>query len=155
MYQDKTFQGWYTAKTGGDKVEAGKTKFTKPTTLYAHWKDYVGVKVSLDANGGTTVRTHTYTTVYPGVLPEKLPTPARTGYKFVGWYTERTNGYLVTDAEIYEADTQLYAHWQRAVSRTGNPKTGDQVRLELAGTVLAAAAVGLVAAVVIKKRKKS
>jgi uncharacterized repeat protein (TIGR02543 family) len=32
-----TFKGWYTKKQGGKKITA-KTKFTKNTTLYAHWK---------------------------------------------------------------------------------------------------------------------
>jgi hypothetical protein len=35
---DKTFDGWYTEKTGGNKITSSTT-FSSYTVLYAHWKD--------------------------------------------------------------------------------------------------------------------
>ena len=32
-----TFDGWYTEKTGGEKVHTYITVFTADTTVYAHW----------------------------------------------------------------------------------------------------------------------
>ena len=157
------FQGWYTEKDGkGDLVVPGgaskATVFKTDATVYAYWKEFEPVTVTLNAKGGTmrlngkNVSSTTMETKWPGVLDGALPTPGRTNYKFLGWYTGA--GIKVDEDTIFLRDTTIYARWQRAVSRTGNPKTGDQVRLGLAIGILAVAAVGLGAAVVIKKRKK-
>lgn len=157
------FQGWYTEKDGkGSLVVPGgaskATVFKTDATVYAYWKEFEPVTVTLNAKGGTmrlngkNVSSTTMETKWPGVLDGALPTPGRTNYKFLGWYTGA--GIKVDEDTIFLRDTTIYARWQRAVSRTGNPKTGDQVRLGLAIGILAVAAVGLGAAVVIKKRKK-
>ena len=158
--EGKTFAGWYTTEDNkGIQIEANDIIPDNVTTLYAHWNDFQSVDVTLKAMGGTmkldgkTVREGTIATKWPGVLSQTLPTPARTGYKFLGWYT--ADGYKVDQNTRYTGTTNvIYAHWERAVSRTGNPKTGDQVRLGLAVGVLAVAAVGLTTAVVLRKRKK-
>lgn len=157
------FQGWYTEKDGkGDLVVPGgaskATVFKTDSTVYAYWKEFEPVTVTLNAKGGTmrisgkNVSSTTMDTKWPGVLDGALPTPGRTNYKFLGWYTGA--GIKVDENTVFLRDTTIYARWQRAVSRTGNPKTGDQVRLGLAIGILAVAAAGLGAAVVIKKRKK-
>ena len=157
------FQGWYTEKDGkGSLVVPGgaskATVFKTDATVYAYWKEFEPITVTLNAKGGTmrlngkNVSSTTMETKWPGVLDGALPTPGRTNYKFLGWYTGA--GIKVDEDTIFLRDTTIYARWQRAVSRTGNPKTGDQVRLGLAIGILAVAAVGLGAAVVIKKRKK-
>lgn len=158
--EGKTFAGWYTTEDSkGVQIEANDIIPDSVTTLYAHWNDFQSVDVTLKAMGGTmkldgkTVREGKIATKWPGVLSQTLPTPARTGYKFLGWYT--ADGYKVDQDTRYTGTTNvIYAHWERAVSRTGNPKTGDQVRLDLAVAVLAVAAVGLTTAVVLRKRKK-
>lgn len=42
-----------------------------------------------------------------------LPEPTRDHYSFAGWYTDPTNGELITAASIFEElnDITLYAHW--------------------------------------------
>lgn len=40
-WEEYTFDGWYTAGTGGEKVTAG-TAFDRDDTVYAHWKDKDG-----------------------------------------------------------------------------------------------------------------
>ena len=60
-YSGYTFQGWYDAATGGNKIgDAGKTyKPSKDTTLYAHWElipteecNYITNKTTLSATMG-------------------------------------------------------------------------------------------------------
>lgn len=158
--EGKTFAGWYTTEDNkGVQIEANDIIPDSVTTLYAHWNDFQSVDVTLKAMGGTmkldgkTVREGKIATKWPGVLSQTLPTPARTGYKFLGWYT--ADGDKVDQNTRYTGTTNvIYAHWERAVSRTGNPKTGDQVRLGLAAGILAVAAVGLTTAAVLRKRKK-
>ncbi len=153
------FEGWYYKdRTGKEQpVEIGKTEFTADTTVYAKWKVFEPVTVTLKCQRGTmtvdgkSVSQGTMQTKWPGVLDGTLPTPARTGYKFQGWYTYA--GVKVDENTMFLRDTTIYARWVSAVSRTGNPKTGDQIALEAAVAVLVVAAVGLGAAVIIKKKQ--
>lgn len=106
-----TFDGWYTAKTGGEKI----TSASKVTTfgshpLYAHWtpRQYT---VTFDPTGGTVTpqsKTVTYDSRY-----DSLPTPTRTGYNFNGWYTAKAGGTKVTTETKVTATANhtLYAHW--------------------------------------------
>ena len=153
------FGGWYTQKDGkGDLVKAGSTEFQTDSTVYAYWIAFEPVTVTLKCQRGSmtvdgkTVTTGTMQTKWPGVLDGTLPTPARSGWKFQGWFTAA--GIKVDENTVFLKDTTLYARWTSAVSGSGNPKTGDQVRLGLAGGILAAAAVGLTVAIVVRKRKK-
>lgn len=41
-----------------------------------------------------------------------LPELTRTGYKFLGWYTERTGGRKIDPYEFVTGDTTYYAHWE-------------------------------------------
>ncbi|MDR0883293.1 MAG: InlB B-repeat-containing protein [Oscillospiraceae bacterium] len=107
-----TFKGWYTAKTGGTKIEK-TTKITKAQTLYAQWtaKKFT---VTYSANGGkigtatSAKKSVTYASKY--VLPTA---PKRTGYKFAGWYTAKTGGTKVTASTVVKLtkNQTLYAHW--------------------------------------------
>ena len=145
------FDGWYTEKDGGTKVTVDSSaKFTQDTILYARWS-YVPVTVTFNPDGGT-VTPKTMQTVEGGKLEKKIPTPTRSGYRFQGWYDEQNQ--MVDDDTIYTSNTTLTAHWKRTVSLTGNPSTGDQAPIGLAAAVLALAAAGLIALVVVKKRKK-
>ena len=41
-----------------------------------------------------------------------LPTPSRSGYTFLGWYTEETGGTEVTTDTEVTGDVEYYAHWE-------------------------------------------
>ncbi|MDR0883209.1 MAG: InlB B-repeat-containing protein [Oscillospiraceae bacterium] len=107
-----TFKGWYTAKTGGTKINKD-TKVTKNITYYAQWtaKKFT---VTYSANGGkigtatSAKKSVTYASKY--VLPTA---PKRTGYKFAGWYTAKTGGTKVTASTVVKLSKNqtLYAHW--------------------------------------------
>lgn len=105
-----TFLGWYTAASGGSKIEGTSYSPTDNITLYAHWqKEYT---VTYKANGGTcSISTQLYT---GDALT--LPTPTRTGYKCTGWYTAESGGSKAADAGASYAPTEditLYAQWEK------------------------------------------
>ena len=73
--------------------------------------------VSFDANGGQTSASPMLTTM--GRLTEALPTASRTGYTFIGWYTDRPAEGAEIDTSrqingntVYTRDTTLYAGWR-------------------------------------------
>lgn len=106
-----TFDGWYTAKTGGTKVTSTTTVDTfGGHTLYAHWTGKKST-VTFNANGGEvspTSKTATYGDAYG-----TLPTPTRDNYDFAGWYTAKTGGTKVTETTTVTKTTNhtLYARW--------------------------------------------
>jgi uncharacterized repeat protein (TIGR02543 family) len=102
-----TFDGWFTAETGGDTVTTG-TVFNKNTTVYAHWTVDTYV-ITFNANGGV-VSTSDGATDDDGKLAS-LPTPTREGCVFDGWFTAAIGGEAVTDSEVFSANTTIYAHW--------------------------------------------
>lgn len=67
--------------------------------------------VTFDANGGNV--TIPNKEVIKGQTYGDLPTPAREGYTFAGWFTDATAGTQVTASTIVEltADQTIYAHW--------------------------------------------
>ena len=111
--QGYTFDGWYTAKSGGTHITA-KTKVTnnKNHTLYAHWtaNTYTvtfngdGVKVSPESK--KVKFNSTYGT---------LPSPQKYGYTFEGWYTARNGkGTKITaNSTVSTASNHtLFAKWK-------------------------------------------
>jgi uncharacterized repeat protein (TIGR02543 family) len=69
--------------------------------------------VTFDSQGGSHVSSQT---VKEGTTIS-LPTPTRDGYKFLGWYTEATDGNKVTSLTVTKNVT-LYAHWEKESSET-------------------------------------
>lgn len=106
-----TFDGWYTEASGGTLVTSD-TFFNRveDITLYAHW-NLITSTVSFNANGGT-VEPSSKTVDSNGTYGE-LPVPVRTGYDFLGWYTDAAEGIKVTSETVYNSveDSTLYAHW--------------------------------------------
>ena len=44
-----------------------------------------------------------------------LPTPVRSGYTFLGWYTSRIGGTKVTTSTKVNSDMTLYPHWEEKI----------------------------------------
>ena len=105
------FDGWYTEKDGGTKVDANTSVATKEAhTLYARWTE-AKYNITLDPNGGTlanATKEVTYNSPYG-----ELPTPNRAGYDFDGWFTEKDGGTKVEASTVVTAAEPhtLYAHW--------------------------------------------
>ncbi len=108
-----TFLGWYNAKTGGTKVTADTVMWhAANATWYAQWKANTYPR-TLDANGGTCdVKTLSFTV---GEKIGELPVPTRDGYTFVGWYTAKEGGTLITEDSIMGTAATLtwYARWTK------------------------------------------
>ena len=106
-----TFGGWFeNADFTGKAVTEIPADATGNKTFYAKWtaNEYT---VTFDANEGT-VTPESKTVTYDGTYGE-LPTPKRSGYKFLGWFTDLTGTDKVTadnKVSITAAQT-LYAHW--------------------------------------------
>ena len=106
-----TFNGWYSAKSGGVKV-TDSTIITTPSshTLYAAWTPNV-YTVSFDSNGGSTPPATKKVSF--GSEYGNLGMVSRSGYTFVGWFTAKSGGVeILADTKNTTASNQtLYAHW--------------------------------------------
>ena len=108
-----TFDGWYTAKTGGTKVTSGDT-ISKDVTYYARWSATTyPITYNLDGGamtGGTnpdiySIETPTFT----------LKNPTKDGYTFAGWTGSNgtTPQTSVTVAKGSTGVRSYTAHWTR------------------------------------------
>lgn len=106
-----TFNGWYTEKEGGRKLNE-TDRVTSGGTIYAQWKaDQFKVTLKLNYSGASdTVKTVDYGTELKDVLP--TPEPERAGYAFLGWYTDEGFTTPANPAEKIAADVTLYAQWR-------------------------------------------
>lgn len=112
-----TFDGWYTASSGGTKVNNTYTP-TENITLYAHW-NVNSYTLSFDANGCGTLGV-SYVTATVGKTygdaddGDGLPSIAlTTGKNFDGWYTSSSGGNKITNSTTVTASSDngtLYAH---------------------------------------------
>lgn len=82
-----TFNGWYTASSGGSKIGDAGDEYTptaNSTTLYAQFTENVTTyAITYELNSGTHGTTYS-TTGTPGTAHE-LSAPTRSGYTFAGW----------------------------------------------------------------------
>ena len=67
--------------------------------------------VTFNGNGGYVDTTSK--TVTSGYTCGTLPTPTRAGWRFVGWFTAKKGGSLVTSGTVITQDTVLFAQWVR------------------------------------------
>jgi len=107
-----TFNGWFTAASGGDEIKADSTvSITSAQTLYAQWtaNKYT---VTFNANGGATPAPASKEVTY-GTDYGELATTSRTGYTFKGWFTAASGGdEIKSDSTVSITSAQtLYAQW--------------------------------------------
>lgn len=92
-------------------------RITKEQRLFAKWLPKA-VKVTLDLDGGTCPDSEMivrYDWYYGGESGnEDLPTPVKPGYRFLGWYTQKTGGDYVWSGKRVETtiDHSIYARWE-------------------------------------------
>lgn len=93
-------------------------------------EDVTEVAVTFDANGGTLAEDEKSKTVLCGNNRTygELPTPLYTGYKFLGWYTEKDGGILVESTTVVTEATAhtLYAQWEKISSAVTYYANGGQ-----------------------------
>ena len=145
-YPGYTFQGWYTARVGGQQVTVLDAS-VRNGRLYAHWVDGTGKDPAQDATGGVTV-TVTANDVNvrqgPGTnhkvvgsanKGEQLvitETATGTGYTWGKFY----GGWICLDYTTYSESSQPQPETPQAPSapetsgkRTGTVKVNDQLRI--------------------------
>ena len=109
-----TFKGWYTSASGGTEVTASTVVKTAGNhSIYARWQANT-YTVTFNYNGSGAANT-TATVAYDGYYT--LPSPSRTNYKFLGWYTAASGGTQVTSTTKVQitSNQTLYAHWELSV----------------------------------------
>lgn len=115
-----TFKGWYTEIDGGQKVEEDSI-VTAGTTLYARWLK--NCDVTFNGNGKGVSLSETSMTVASGEKVGTLPTAARKGYVFKGWYTAATGGKKITSSTAITKKTTFFARWAKVtVDKVSNVK---------------------------------
>ena len=113
-----TFVGWFTEANGGTQVKSDTTvAITSDQLLYARGTPNK-ITVTFKPNGWNPVSPSTMSVTY-GSTYGTLPTPTRTGWTFVGWFTAANGGSQVTaSTEVTRTtDIDLYAR--------GTPNTYD------------------------------
>ena len=106
-----TFDGWYTASSGGSKWNfATDTMGAGNMTLFAQWT-INSYTVSFDTQGGSPASDNQIV-AFGGPVTDP-GTPARSGYTFNGWYTASSGGSqwnFVTDT-MSAGNMTLFAQW--------------------------------------------
>lgn len=94
--------------------------------------------VTFNANGGSVDTTSK--TVTAGSTYGTLPTPTRSGYKFLGWFTSASGGTQITSSTTVSlsANQTLYAHWDAQsiikVNDSGEWQTATEIYAKVDGT---------------------
>lgn len=124
------FIGWYTASSGGTKIESTTTvSITSNQTLYAHWEQKPKIVVFFDPNGGNDP-SFWYKECLAGVDVWSFPSVSYpdSSKSFIGWFTEPSGGTQKIAGQVIPEDQgniSLYAHWEDAgITITYNPNGG-------------------------------
>lgn len=108
-----TFQGWFTAASGGSQVTSTTKVTSGDHTLYAQWKINT-YKVTFKANKGKVKKKSSISrTVNYNAKVGSLPTPTRSGYTFLGWYTKKSGGSKISSSKVITGNVTYYAHWAK------------------------------------------
>ncbi|MDR2176577.1 MAG: InlB B-repeat-containing protein [Treponema sp.] len=120
-----TFGHWYTSEGGKEEPFIGSTPVTADITVHAKWltKAYT---VMFDAAGGS-VSSQFQSVDHNTPLGVLLPTPARSGHTFGGWYTAANGGTQFTADTTVTTDITVYARWIPQYTVTFDADGGDPV----------------------------
>ncbi|MDR2592431.1 MAG: InlB B-repeat-containing protein [Chitinispirillales bacterium] len=112
-YEGHTFKGWFTTRNSTNEITTS-TRFFENTTIYAQWTpvSLTALTITFDANGGTVSPSWALTDADSTLAT--LPTPTRTDYTFIGWFTLATGGSEVNVGTKFSNDATIYAHWASA-----------------------------------------
>lgn len=129
-----TFDGWYTERTGGQKMTSGWTRFREGAYFYAHWTPIAqgNYTVTFDSLGGD-LRGSSSIEVQAGGTYGELPFAfgPTIGAELIGWFTAPTGGTQVksNDPLVINGDHTLYAHYEKNLCTiTFDPNGGSVAR---------------------------
>ena len=122
------FKGWYTAKTGGTKVEETTKMPAHNITYYAQWEQEISNTVRYDysTNGGTSADKE-IAVVKQNQEVDLSVQAEKEGYNFIGWNTNKNAHEGLSTLTISE-DTTLYAIYSKQLNIT--LKTYDSTNTE-------------------------
>ena len=106
-----TFNGWFTAATGGDQVTAN-TVFNADTEIFAQWT-LTEYTITLDGNEGTLAGGVTSLSTQNNKLTAMPADPTREGYEFLGWFDALTGGNKITTDTVFSGNATIYAQWKK------------------------------------------
>lgn len=91
-------------------------RFHYGTTNYQDQSQSKSYKITFNKNAKTATLKTTSKQVKTNSKYGTLPTPVRSGYYFLGWYTKASSGSKVTAATVFKLSKNqtLYAHWTKA-----------------------------------------
>lgn len=119
--QDVTryFGCWATCGDGNENPSSMTLNFTLVPVTVAY-------TVNLDPDGGNVSPASKQVTL--GGQYGELPTPTKSGFTFIGWYTEKTGGTKVGryDTLVNNASHTLYARWSQNHTHEAVPGGGDK-----------------------------
>jgi len=108
------FCGWFSEQNGEGSEFTKDTVVTRDMTVYAFWTSNPTYIVTFDSQDATTDANPTSKSVVsPAVNVGTLPiAPARTGYKFDGWFIKPNGeGDTFTANTIVNSNMTVYAKW--------------------------------------------
>jgi len=113
--------GWYTARTGGTRVEANR-EITANVTFFARWAP-VDFIVTFNPQGGQ-VNPATQP-VQAGTL-DSYPTPTKAGHVFAGWHRNPNGGERITVDTVIDRNVTFFALWnpESVITITFDPNGG-------------------------------
>lgn len=135
-----SFDGWYTASTGGTKITSS-TVITGNVTYYAQFTSTpvtTYYTIIWDANGGScgTASTSVEEGHAISTAIASLPTATKAGdYSFDGWYTAVSGGTKITTSTVINANVTYYAHYT-ATGGGGGSCSGTWYTFAVNGTSL-------------------
>ncbi len=117
------FRGWYTtAEYTGEPLTQITAANTTAITLHAKWLAEVSVTANLNYAGADEA------TVYDGIGAGEtlaIDAPKRDGYRFLGWFTQATEGEEWVSGSAVNATITIYAHWGEAPAYAGTYYGGN------------------------------
>ena len=142
-----TFDGWFTAPTGGVEVDLDDAHGrTSDFTLFAQWSAN-DLTVVFDSQGGSSIADgETFT----GESVDDPGRPTRAGYTFGGWFTAPTGGEEVEFPFVHgqTEDFTLFARWEvNVLAMTG--VSGSSL------SMIALGACGMIGVSVLLRRRKA
>jgi uncharacterized repeat protein (TIGR02543 family) len=138
-----TFNGWYTASSGGSFIGNAGSSYspTSNITIYAQWS-VIQYTVTWNANGGSVSPSSNTVNAGGSVT---APTPTRSGFNFVRWTDTPSGDYFYTvlagGSFTPPSSITMYARWVAAatipsggsVSLTGGDTAGSTITASTSG----------------------
>ncbi len=114
------FLGWFTDEDFNE-VYRFATPVTEDITIYAKWKsdDYI---VTFDSNGGSNVTSQTVENGKTATMPQD---PTRSGYTFLGWFTDEDFSEVYRFTTPVTEDITIYAKWKSKSRSSGGGGGGS------------------------------